>query len=68
MKSTPIRHSLLRLLLCVLLILASFFRSRLLPLSGIAEFIGSAAALVVTVVCIGEIYKAVCSIVNELAP
>ena len=68
MKPTPIRQSLLKVFLCLLVILAAFFRSRLLPLSGMADFIVSAAALVVTVFAILGIYKAVCSILHELDP
>ena len=68
MKRTPIPLSLLRILLCLLVIAAGFFRSHLLPLTGIANFIVSAAALVLTIISILVIYKSICSIINELDP
>jgi hypothetical protein len=67
-KRTPIPLSLLRILLCLLVIAAGFFRSHLLPLTGIANFIVSAAALVLTIISILVIYKSICSIINELDP
>ena len=68
MKPTPVWQSLLKIFLCLLVILAAFFRSHLLPLSGVADFIVSAAALVATVISILGIYKSVCSIFHRLDP
>ena len=68
MKRIPIPLSLLRILLCLLVIAAGFFHSHLLPLTGIASFIVSAAALVLTIISILVIYKSICSIINELDP
>ena len=68
MKHIPLPLSLLRILLCLLVIAAGFFRSHLLPLTGIANFIVSTAALVLTIISILVIYKYICSIINELDP
>ena len=68
MKHIPIPLSLLRILLCLLVIAAGFFRSHLLPLTGIADLLVSTAALVLTIISILVIYKSICSIINELDP
>lgn len=68
MKRTPVRKSLVRILLCLLIIAACLFRSRLLPLSGIPNFFVTAVSLLLVIILILDIYKAICSIVNELDP
>ena len=68
MKPTPIIQSVLKILLCLLVIAACFFHSRLLPLSGLLNIIVSIVALLLTIISIREIYKAVCSIIHELDP
>lgn len=68
MKPTPIIQSVLKILLCLLVIAACFFRSRLMPLSGVPNILVSIAALLLTIISIREIYKAICSIIHELDP